>query len=98
MNDEPSPNPDDNPYHSYQETDRYRAFRDGWAAQRQQRPRTANPYPLAQIGCALAWLDGWTAAADENAGPVKRRRQWEAHQVDDLDFVWDEQEAPMAGA
>ncbi len=57
--------PDQNPYHPYNETDCYRAFRDGWSARREGRPRSANPYPFAQVSEALAWLDGWTAAAGE---------------------------------
>jgi hypothetical protein len=85
-----SPDPDENPYHPYQETDRYRAFRNGWAAHHRQEPLTSNPFPLAQIGCALAWLDGWTAAADGEARTMGRRQRRAAHRVDSRDFVWDE--------
>lgn len=99
MNDDLSPNPDQNPYHPYEETKRYRAFRDGWAAQRHQRPRTANPFPLARIGCALAWLDGWTAAVDGGPETIGRRQQWAAHQVDRLDFIYEHEDSPVgAGA
>lgn len=56
---------DQNPYHPYDEIDRYRAFRDGWVARREGRSCAANPYPFAQVSEALAWLDGWTAAAEE---------------------------------
>jgi hypothetical protein len=72
MSDDPAPDPTQNPYHPYEETDRYRAFRDGWVAHRRQRPRTAVPVPLSQPGRALAWLDGWAAATGE--GSVDRRR------------------------
>ena len=83
-----APEIDQNPYHPYEETDRYRAFRDGCTAQREQRPRSANPYPFAQISRVLAWLDGWTAAS-EDTNETKRRQRREAHQVRQFDFVLD---------
>ena len=76
--------PTQNPYHPYEDVERYRAFRDGWEAHHRQAPRAENPYPLARSGLALAWLDGWTAAARGEAGPIDRRRR-EAHRVRALD-------------
>lgn len=57
-----TPTVDQNPYNPYEETPRYRAFRDGWRARCEQRPLTANPHPFSHARLVLAWLDGWMAA------------------------------------
>ena len=59
----------DNPYHPYEQTARYKAFRDGWRARCDRRPRTANPHDLSRTEKALAWLDGWTAAREQERNP-----------------------------
>lgn len=76
-----TPDPLANPYHPYEETDRFRAFRDGWEAHQRWVPRTDNPYAFAQVGRALAWLDGWTAAAREEGGAIDEWRRPPAFQV-----------------
>jgi ribosome modulation factor len=58
-----------NPYHPYEQTARYQAFRDGWRARCDLRPRTANPHDLSRTDRALAWLDGWTAAREQEQNP-----------------------------
>ena len=58
-----------NPYHPFEETDRYRAFQEGWEARCDGRLRMANPYALSRIEQSLAWLDGWTAARERDRNP-----------------------------
>lgn len=80
MNRTQTPDSPQNPYHPYKEAGRYRAFRNGWVAQREQEPRSANPHSFTQTGRALAWLDGWTAAAgaiDETKRRKRRAVHWE---------------------
>jgi ribosome modulation factor len=59
---EKTPDLDQNPYHPFDETQRHRAFQEGWEARRERRSRADCPYNLSRAGMALAWLDGWTAA------------------------------------
>jgi hypothetical protein len=68
MDDDLEPDIHQNPYHPYEETDRCRAFREGWSARREGTPVTGLPYPLARLDVALAWLDGWTAARKAEEG------------------------------
>jgi len=65
--------PHQNPYHPFEETDRYRAFQNGWEAQTQQASPTVNPYNLSRPEQALAWLDGWTAAREQQADAAADR-------------------------
>ncbi len=55
-------NPFQNPYHPFEETERYRAFQEGWNARKNGEARTQNPFALSEFQLALAWLDGWTMA------------------------------------
>jgi ribosome modulation factor len=68
----PPPSHAQNPYHPFDETDAYRAFQEGWMAQRTGAARSASPYPFSRTREALAWLDGWTQAqiSEEASGPA----------------------------
>jgi hypothetical protein len=69
MHEDDLPELHQNPYHPFDETERHRAFQNGWAARREREPRTANPHNLSRVGKALAWLDGWTAAREQERDP-----------------------------
>ena len=88
MSESTTPAPDQNPYHPYEETDRYRAFREGWAAQQRGEPQAAVPFSFGETSRVLAWLDGWTAAAGGD-GDVIRRRRWASHSLSAWDSLWD---------
>lgn len=62
------PDPQQAAYNPFQETDLYRAFREGWDAQQRRQPPAHVPYPLSRPQLALAWLDGWTAAKQDAPG------------------------------
>ncbi len=67
MRDDKTPDLDQNPYHPFEETERHRAFQEGWKARRERRPRADCPYNLSHADVALAWLDGWTAAQHQES-------------------------------
>jgi len=56
--------PAQNPYNPFEETDRYRAFQNGWRARFGDLSGTGTAYPFADAGSAHAWLDGWRAAQE----------------------------------
>jgi len=78
--DHQTPDLEQNPYHPFEETERHRAFQEGWEARRRQKPRADCPYNLSDAEMALPWLDGWTAAGEQerqemtaDRSPVPRR-------------------------
>jgi ribosome modulation factor len=89
MPDNETLDPHQTPYHPFEETDRYQAFQNGWEAQRQGASPTANPYSLSRAEQALAWLDGWTAA---------REQEGEAAGTSDRAVVGQRREAGLEGA
>lgn len=74
-----TPSLDQNPYSPYEETARYRAFRDGWRARCEQRPLTSSPYPLSYSTLVLAWLDGWMAARSRGRSSGRREQVFVKH-------------------
>lgn len=81
MSEDNTPEFHQNPYHPFEESREHQAFQNGWKAHQQQLPRASVPYNLSQVRVALAWLDGWTAAQEQDGDteadpwrPAIRRR------------------------